>query len=277
MRIARALIDGQMTFGELDGGRFHCLIGDVFSAPLRTEKCVAVDEVTLLSPVQPARILLVLGGFMPKDGSPLPPQQSWPRLTSKIVGGVSGDGGVIVVPPSVTTKLWIEVELAVVIGDTVRAADRAQAAEAIWGFTCFNDATAPEFIFDLEAGRLLEQPDYFRSKSIDTFASMGPCVRTDLSEQQIAQGLRLAASVNGELRAEGTTRRQRFSVTEVISFVSHQTTLRRGDVIALGTPQPCLAGPGDLVDLEIEGIGSLRNRIAVAELGPDPPAEESAI
>jgi 2-keto-4-pentenoate hydratase/2-oxohepta-3-ene-1,7-dioic acid hydratase in catechol pathway len=271
MRIARGRIGGKPVFGELEGDRFHCLTGDVFSAPSRTGASLALEDVPLLSPLDPARILLVLGGYMPPDGSPLPPGTQ-PRLAAKIVSGVGGDGSEIVIPSFVTTKIWIEVELAVVVGRTLRAADREQATDAIWGYTCFNDASAPEFITDLESGTSLPQPDYFRAKSIETFATMGPCIRTDLSEEQITEGLQLSARVNGELRARGSTSLQKFPVSEVVSFVSQQTTLVRGDVIALGTPQTCLAGPGDSVELEVEGIGSFRNLIVASN-----PAETRAV
>jgi 2-keto-4-pentenoate hydratase/2-oxohepta-3-ene-1,7-dioic acid hydratase in catechol pathway len=263
MRIARALIGDQPVFGDLDNGHFHVLEGDVFDSPARTGETHALDDLNLLSPIDPGRILLILGGFMPKDGSALPPG-TVPRFAVKVVSSVSGDGGEIVVPAFVSTPLWIEVELAAVIGRTLRNADPEEADAGIWGFTCFNDASAPEFIFDLEAGKGLDRPDYFRCKSIETFASMGPCVRTDLTEAAICDGVRLTTHVNGELRGEGNTERQKFPPSVVVSYVTQQTTLYRGDVIALGTPQPALASPGDDVELAAEGIGSFRNRISAA-------------
>jgi 2-keto-4-pentenoate hydratase/2-oxohepta-3-ene-1,7-dioic acid hydratase in catechol pathway len=263
MKIARAEIDGQQVFGDLDDGTFHVLDGDVFDAPSRIGRSYPSESVKLLSPIDPGRIFLILGGFMPKDGSPLPPG-TVPRFAVKIVSSVSGDGGEIVVPGWVTTPLWIEVEIAAVIGTTLRGANAEEAASGIWGYTCFNDASAPEYIFDLEAGKGLDRPDYFRCKSVETFASMGPCVNTDLSESEINAGIEMTTLVNGERKAGGNTAKFKFPPSEVVSYLTEQITLYRGDVIALGTPQPCLGSPGDDIELIAEGIGSFRNHISAA-------------
>jgi 2-keto-4-pentenoate hydratase/2-oxohepta-3-ene-1,7-dioic acid hydratase in catechol pathway len=235
----------------------------VFESPRRNGESHAVDSIKLISPIQPRRILLILGGFMPPDGSPLP-ADAVPRFAVKVVSEVSGDKGEIVVPPFVTTPLWIEVEVAAVIGSTLRSVSAAEAADGIWGYTCFNDASAPGYVFDLDAGTPLERPDFFRAKSIETFASMGPCVNTAMTDSDLNAGIKLTARVNGEQRAEGNTAKFKFPASQVVSYVTDQITLYRGDVIALGTPEPCFASPGDEVELTAEGIGSFRNRISAA-------------
>jgi 2-keto-4-pentenoate hydratase/2-oxohepta-3-ene-1,7-dioic acid hydratase in catechol pathway len=265
MRIARTVIAGSLAHGDLDDGWFHVLAGDIYESPVRTGERHRADDLELLSPIEPGRILLILGGFLQEGAKLLP--GTVPQFAVKTVSSVSGNGGCIAVPPFVTTPLWIEVELAAVIGHTLHRADRATAGAGIWGYTCFNDASAPEFIYDLNTGKSVERPDYFLSKSIETFASMGPCVRTDLDEAEVVDGLRLTTRVNGELRAEGTTRLAKFAPSEIVSYLSRQMTLRRGDVIALGTPQPALAAPGDEVELAVEGIGSFRNQLVAA--GPE--------
>jgi 2-keto-4-pentenoate hydratase/2-oxohepta-3-ene-1,7-dioic acid hydratase in catechol pathway len=262
MRIGRACIDGVAVFGEIEGEHFH-ILDDPFSSRQRSGSHVPLEGLTLLSPTQPRTTLLILGGFLPADGTPLPPGTR-PRLTPKVTSGLGGDGSEIVVPPFVTGHLWAEVEVAVVIGRELRGASPDEARDAILGYACFNDASAPEFIFDLAERKPLAAPDYFRCKSIDTFGAMGPWIETSLTEQDLADGLQLTTHVNGEPKAGGNTRTAKFPPSVVVSSVSEATTLYPGDVIALGTPQPADVRPGDVVRFEVEGIGSFTNRIVGA-------------
>jgi 2-keto-4-pentenoate hydratase/2-oxohepta-3-ene-1,7-dioic acid hydratase in catechol pathway len=252
MRIARATAGGRTFHAEVAGDELHVLAGDVFAEPRRTGEALPLDEVTLLAPVDPPRIFLMLGGFVP-DGETLPPGAR-PIVTTKVVSHVAGDGSVIGVPPFVTEPLWVEVELGVVIGR----------GGAIWGYTLFNDVCAPEFIVDRSTMTLLPEPDFFRCKSIDTFAVMGPWVRTDLTEAEIDAGLEMTTRVNGEVKGTGTTRTRKFSPSEVVRTLAEQTPLEPGDVISLGCPAPVDAVAGDAVEIEIDGIGVLRSTLAAA-------------
>jgi 2-keto-4-pentenoate hydratase/2-oxohepta-3-ene-1,7-dioic acid hydratase in catechol pathway len=253
MRIARALVDGAPTDGRVEGDTFQPRAG----SPL------PLAGLELLSPVEPQRVLITMGGFKPADGTPLPPG-AVPWLLPKVVSPLSGDGGVVVVPPSLADAIiWVEVELAIVIGRPVRAASTADARDAILGLTCFNDVSAPQFLFDdPRAPKLRPAPDSYRAKSIDTFASLGPWIETGITPEDVAAGLELTTRVNGEVAAWGNTRNHKFPLTDWVIAASELTTLLPGDVIALGTPQPAEVVPGDLVELEIEGIGVLRNSIA---------------
>lgn len=263
MKLGRARIGDRVVFGEVEADTFHVLDGDPFSGRKRSGESVSLGEVVPQAPTQPRTVLLILGGFLPGPGSSLPPGTQ-PRLTPKITADVSGDGAEIIVPAFVTAPLWIEVELAVVIGREIHNVNRDEARAAILGYTCFNHASAAEFIFDVVEKKPLATSDYFRAKSVDTFASMGPWIETDLTEEDLARGLQLTAQVNGELKAEGNTRLAKFPPSEVVRFASESITLYPGDVIALGTPQPCDAGPGDVVQVEVEGIGSFTNTIVSA-------------
>jgi len=252
MLVARALIDGETRYGEVEDGTFHPLSAAPFDGGTRTGAAVPLANVTLEAPTAPGRMLMMMGGFMPADGSPLPPGAE-PWLTPKAPTWVSGDGAAIVRPKFLTKDLWIEPEIAIVIGRQVRGASRQEARDAILGFTCFNDATASEY---LPAG------DWWRAKSIETFASMGPWVRTDLTEEDILEGLRITCRVNGTQRVDANTSRLKWPVSYVVSFVSQHVTLFPGDVISLGTPQAGIdVQPGDVTECEVEGIGVLHNRI----------------
>ncbi|HZS14426.1 MAG TPA: fumarylacetoacetate hydrolase family protein [Candidatus Dormibacteraeota bacterium] len=254
-RIARATVDGATVFGEVEDRSFHPLAGDPYSGARRTGASVPLDGITLLSPSVPRKMLMMMGGFMPADGSPLPPD-AVPWLTPKIPSWVNGDGAELAVPPFLTKDLWVEPELAIVIGREIHRASREEAKEAILGFTCFNDSTASEY---LPAG------DWWRAKSIEGFATMGPWVDTDLTEEDILEGLALRCRVNGQSRCDANTSRLKWPVSYVVSFASQYTTLYPGDVISLGTPQPGIdVHPGDECEIEVEGIGVLHNTV-VAE------------
>ncbi len=266
MRVARAELNGRECHGEVDGGMFHRVSGDVFAGAARTGERVPLESVRLLSPVEPRRVLITMGGFRPKDGAPLPPG-AVPWLLPKLAAPISGDGGVIVVPPSLAGSIiWVEVELAIVVGRTVRSASSEAARASILGFTCFNDVSAPEFLFDEpRSPKLRPAPDSYRAKSIDTFASMGPWIETAITPEDVSEGLALTTRVNGAVVAEGNTREHKFPVTDWVVAASALTTLEPGDVIALGTPQPAEVVAGDSVELEIEGIGVLRNTVVAAD------------
>jgi 2-keto-4-pentenoate hydratase/2-oxohepta-3-ene-1,7-dioic acid hydratase in catechol pathway len=265
MRVGRARIHGRICAGELEDDRFHPLSGDVLGGTAeRVGDPLPLEDIRLESPIEPHRILITMGGFMPPDGSPLPPG-AVPWLLPKLASTTSGDHGVVEVPGYLTRPVWIEAELAIVIGRELRAGSEQEAAAAIFGYTCFDDVSAAEFLFDdIRAPKLKPTSDSFRAKSIDTFSSLGPWIDTSLTPAEIEAGLEITTRVNGERRGGGNTRNQKFSMAAFVQAASRVTTLVPGDVIALGTPQPCEASPGDEVEIEIEGLGVLHNRLVAA-------------
>lgn len=203
-------------------------------------------------PLAAGRIWVVLGGFLDAPDAVLPPGAR-PRLVPKAVAEVSGDGGEIRCPAAVAGGIAVEGELAVVIGSQLRGARRREAARAIAGYTCFNDVTALE---------LLARSEWSMAKSCDTFASMGPCLETALSEDRVMEGLTIVTRVNGEERQRGDTRLFKFPPSEVVAYLSRYTTLLPGDVVSLGTPPPpAPVEPGDRVEIEVEGVGILHNLV----------------
>jgi 2-keto-4-pentenoate hydratase/2-oxohepta-3-ene-1,7-dioic acid hydratase in catechol pathway len=161
---------------------------------------------------------------------------------------------------AVTQALDYEVELAVVIGRRGRDIPVERALDYVFGYTIMNDVTAR----DLQ--RRHEQ--WFKGKSLDTFAPMGPAVvhRSLIADPQ---KLRLRMRVNGEVRQDASTSNMVFTVAQLISVLSAGMTIEPGDLLATGTPEgvgmgrtpPLWLKPGDVVEAEIDGIGTLRNRI----------------
>jgi len=156
-----------------------------------------------------------------------------------------------IVYPEMSRRVDYEAELAVVIGKTARHVREEDFRDYVLGYTCINDVTA----------RDLQKKDgqFTRSKSFDTFAPLGPWIETEINDPN---NLTVEAFLNGERRQHGNTGNMVFGVAVLVSFISRIMTLLPGDVIATGTP----AGigpmqPGDVVEVKLEGIGALRNRL----------------
>jgi 2-keto-4-pentenoate hydratase/2-oxohepta-3-ene-1,7-dioic acid hydratase in catechol pathway len=156
-----------------------------------------------------------------------------------------------IVRPAISQRVDHEGELAIVIGKRAKDVKAAQWRDYVRGFACANDVTA----------RDIQKRDvqFTRGKGFDTFAPVGPCIETDLD----VAALSLQTRVNGELRQNGNTRDMIFTCDFLIEFITTVMTLEPGDVILTGTPSG--VGPlasGDAVEVEIEGIGVLRNAVA---------------
>jgi len=185
-----------------------------------------------------------------------------PLLFAKSPSAVTNPGDPIVHPAGVE-QVDYEVELGVVVGRTARNVDAADAREYVAGYTVVNEVSARDAQF--------EDGQFFRGKSYDTFAPMGPALVTDGSFDPNATGVELR--VNGEVKQSSTTEEFIFDVDEVLEYVSGVTTLRPGDVISTGTPggvgifrdPPELLEPGDTAVAEVEGIGVLENPVVAAE------------
>ena len=219
-------------------------------APGETLAEVSLAEAQLLVPIVPSKIVCVGLNYRAhalEMGHALPAE---PVLFLKPPTACIGPGATIVRPRS-SRRVDHEAELAVVIGRRARGVTPEQAAAAILGYTCANDVTAR----DLQA----RDGQWTRAKGFDTFCPLGPWVVTDLDPGNLL----VEAYVNGVRRQAARTSDLIFGACELVSFVSGVMTLQPGDVILTGTP----AGvgplePGDVVEVRVEGVGSLRNLVA---------------
>ena len=180
------------------------------------------------------------------------PQQ--PLLFLKPPSAVIGDGDAIVLPPE-SAQVEYEAEIGVVIGRPLRRAAEADARAAIAGITCVNDVTAR----DLQRS----EEQWTRAKGFDTFCPIGPRVAPTDPERFAA--LEVRCRVNGVERQHGRSRDMVFSILRLVVYISQVMTLEPGDLIATGTPSG--VGPlraGDVVEVEIPGIGVLRNPVVAA-------------
>ena len=181
-----------------------------------------------------------------------------PMLFAKFPTAVIGDGETVEWDPRLTDAVDIEAELGVVIGRTARRVSQAEALDHVLGYTCINDVTAR----DLQYG----DKQFVRGKSLDTFCPMGPALVTR-DEIPDAGTLDVRSWRNGELMQQSNTSNLIFDVSFLVSFCSQAFTLEPGDVICTGTPSgvgyfrepPVLMGEGDVMTVEVEGIGRLTN------------------
>ncbi len=242
MKLARFSVDGKVLPGRL-----------VNETTIRTESGeFDLGSVRLLAPVEPSKVVAV--GLNYRDhaqelGQAIPDE---PLLFLKPSTTVIGPGDPIRLPPQ-SSRVDYEAELAIVIGKTAKGVTASQAKDHILGFTCLNDVTAR----DLQ----VKDGQWTRAKSFDTFCPLGPWVETDLNPADL--GIELF--VNSERRQQSRTSNLIFDPCRLVEFISGIMTLLPGDVIATGTPSGIgPLNPGDVVEVRIEGIGSLVNPVESA-------------
>jgi 2-keto-4-pentenoate hydratase/2-oxohepta-3-ene-1,7-dioic acid hydratase in catechol pathway len=240
-----------IAFGLVDAGRIEELRGGLFDPPARTGRSFAADEVKLLSPADPSKILAVGLNYKSHLGDRKAP--AVPEIFYKPVSALREPGAPIVLPPD-AVDVHFEGELVVVAGATLRNASREEAEAAVFGVTCGNDVSDRNW--QRGPGRDVQ---YWRAKGCDTFAPLGPYIVTGLKYWDLA----IETRMNGEIVQQGRTGDLLFGIPEVLQFISRYVTISRGDLIFTGTPGSTRRmQPGDMVEVTIEGIGTLRNPVA---------------
>ena len=227
-------------------------VGDLEDLHTRPMQAVPVAEATLLAPVVPSKIVCVGRNYRAHAaelGNEVPTE---PLLFFKPPSSLNHPGGTIL-RPRISERTDYEGELGVVIAKRChKLGDSEDIRPYILGYTCVNDFTA----------RDLQNKDgqWTRAKGFDTFCPTGPVVSNDLDPWA---GVGVQTRVNGEIRQDGNTRDFIFSLDVILRYISQTMTLEPGDLIATGTPQgvgPVVAG--DVVAVNVEGVGTLENRIA---------------
>jgi len=256
MKIVRFIHEGKAATGILKDGRVFAADGSIYGRLRMVEtESLPLKEATLLPPVLPSKVVAV--GLNYRDhaeevGAPIP---SEPILFMKPSTSVIGPEEPIV-HPSACNRMDYEAELALVVKEKAYRVREKDAFRFILGYTCCNDVTAR----DLQT----KDGQWTRAKSFDTFCPIGPFIETEIDPGR----LNVVSRLNGETRQSSNTRQFIFPVFELFSFISHIMTLLPGDVITTGTPSGIGAmKPGDTVEIEVEGIGVLRNGIIAEGAG----------
>jgi 2-keto-4-pentenoate hydratase/2-oxohepta-3-ene-1,7-dioic acid hydratase in catechol pathway len=244
--------DGGKSYGIVDNGNVEELRGGLFDRIEFTGRRFALDEVKMLAPCEPPKILAVGQNYISHLGERKIPGN--PEIFYKPISSLQHPGEPIKLPPD-AEDVHYEGELVVVMGKTVRNATRDEAAAAVFGVTCGNDVSDRNW--QRGAGKDVQ---WWRAKGCDTFAPLGPVIVTGLDYSNLL----LTTRVNGEVLQQQRTSDLIFDVPTVIGFISRYATLTQGDVIYTGTPGATRAmKPGDVAEVEIEGIGVLRNPVVL--------------
>lgn len=251
MRIVRYQRKAEpFRYGWVLEDRVGPIEGDPFGEYRRLEATIPLNEVRLLTPCQPSKILCVGRNYVEharEHGAEVP---ETPLIFMKPPSSLLAPGETIVLPPQ-SRQVEHEAELVAVIGKRGRHIPAEAAADYILGYTIGNDVTA----------RDLQRADdqWTRAKGFDTFCPVGPWIDTDFDPADAI----ITCRVNGQPRQLASTRDMVFSVGTLVAFVSSIMTLEPGDLIFTGTPAG--VGPlqdGDTVEIEIEGLGKLVNPVA---------------
>ena len=249
--------DGRIGFGTLDArsGRVVQHDGGLFNRPRPTDVTFAADDLTLLAPCEPSKVIALWNNYYALSQKLDKPPPQHPLFLIKPPMSVIGPNEAIRRPKNYHGKIAYEGELGIVIGKTLSGASVEEAEDAIFGYTCVNDVTAIEL--------LQEDPNFAqwcRSKGFDTFTCLGPVIVSGFDWRNA----HVVTTVEGVERQNYPLDDMIFSPAEQVSLLSHDMTLAPGDVIACGTS----IGVGSIkdgarVDVSIAEIGTLSNVLAV--------------
>ncbi|MCL2474761.1 MAG: fumarylacetoacetate hydrolase family protein [Chloroflexi bacterium] len=250
MKIVRFSMNNNPRYGVLEDNIISELCNAPYCELTFSGQKFALEAVKLLAPCEPTKIV-ALGLNYHAHAKELDQKIPTSPLTFlKPSTAVIGPHENIIYPPQ-SQRVDYEGEFAAVIKKSCWCVPQEKALEYVLGYTCFNDITA----------RDLQKLDgqWTRAKGFDTFACVGPWLETDLNPQNC----QIHTYLNGQLRQDGNTADQIYSLTEIIAFISRVMTLLPGDIIATGTP-PGIGEikKGDIVRVEIDGIGSLINGVS---------------
>lgn len=251
MRLIRYTIKSEPAqFGWINDLLVGKIIGSPFGEFQRSEANIPLESIQLLAPVTPGKIICIGRNYAEHIKEQNAEVPTTPLLFLKPPSSVIGPEQTIYLPPQ-SEQVDHEAELAVVIGKTGRWIQPSEAFSHIFGYTVANDITA----------RDLQRKDgqWTRSKGFDTFCPLGPWIETEMNPADTM----ITCRVNGVLRQMATTRDMLFHIDQLIAYTSSIMTLEIGDVILTGTPAGISAlHPNDVVEVTIDGIGTLRNVVA---------------
>lgn len=249
--------DGWPVYGIVEGDAVFDIEGDPFRGYTRTHVKYKLSDVKLLVPVIPPTFYAIGSNYRTHvierskvKGFAAPKFYDRPRVGYRANSALIPSGANIVKPKDSGPRFEYEGELVAVVGKTMRNVSPEEATKGIFGWTIGNDVTERDW--------QKNDPTNLRGKNADTFKPMGPFIATGLDPKDMTTNVRL----NGKTLHTFATGDMLFSAGEVLSDISKTNTLSPGDVVWLGTDElPQSLKPGDLIEIEISGIGTLSNRV----------------
>lgn len=271
MRLATIRIGDELSAVREQDGRFYAIEASggldrlirSGTPPVVADRVVGALEGSLQAPFRPGKIVAVGLNYRDHVREAGLKQPEVPLVFAKFPSSVIGPDQTIVLDRTLSNRVDWEVELAVVVGKRMRSVAAADALDYVFGYTVANDISARDVQFS--------DGQWVRAKSFDTFCPLGPVVVTS-DEIREPQSLPLRTRVNGALVQDSTTAEMIYPVPELLEFCSRSFTFEPGDLLLTGTPWGCgdymnprrSLQPGDVVEVEVEPIGVLRNPVGLA-------------
>ncbi|QDT50479.1 Ureidoglycolate lyase [Symmachiella dynata] len=254
-KFARIKVGDKTTFAIVEGDQVREIKGNLFRKWEETDITHALSDVKILVPTSARHVFAMAGNYKSHlAGAEVPKKFQIPQPFFKSPSSLLPEGGVIRIPPG-DENVHYEAELVVVIGKRAKNVPVEKAMDYVFGLTCGNDVSARTWQNDPET----KDVQWWRGKGADTFGPCGPFIVQGLDPSNLKMTLRL----NGEVRQEENTSQLLHDVPSTVSFISKHVTLLPGDLIFTGTPgKTDRMKSGDVVEVEIEGIGILRNTVA---------------
>lgn len=257
MRIVRYKFEDKISYGIMEGGRLYPCNGDPFTGLIRQSIDLDPNSVKLLAPVDPPNIIC-LGlnyGKHAEETGHTPPSE--PLIFIKATTSLCNPGDTIILPAQSPDMIDYEAELVIVIGKRAKDVPEEEVPDYILGYTAANDVSNRAAQFS--------DGQWARAKSHDTFCPIGPAIETDLN----ADNLAITSRLDGKVMQSSRTSDMIFTVRRIVSYISRCFTLLPGTIILTGTPDgvgfkrkpPVYLQPGQTVEIEIEGIGTLINPV----------------
>jgi 2-keto-4-pentenoate hydratase/2-oxohepta-3-ene-1,7-dioic acid hydratase in catechol pathway len=260
-RYARFEVEGRVAYGVVEGQQVREIQGELFGEHQLTDRRHALDSVQLLVPCEPRQVFALAGNYRSHlTTGEIPEKFKIPQPFLKTICSLVPHGHPIVIPHDATDQVHYEAELVIVIGRTARHVAEDQALDYVFGVTAGNDVSERFWQNDPEH----QDVQWWRAKGADTFGPCGPFIARGINYDDLLLTLRL----NGQVRQQERTDHLIHGVAATVSFMSRYTTLFPGDLIFTGTPGKTSAmRDGDVVEVELEGVGVLRNPV-IREAAP---------
>ena len=249
-KYVRFQVGQSIAYGIVEGDRVRKLSGDLFGSWAKTDTTYALADVKLLVPTRPTKVLALAGNYKSHLGDQAP--RKAPEVFFKVPSTLLPAGGKIVIPKG-TQDVHYEAEMVIVIGKRAKDVPVDKALDCVLGVTCGNDVSARDW--------QKNDVQWWRAKGSDTFGPCGPVIASGLDYDDLLLVLRL----NGQVKQHQRTSGMVHSVPQIVSWISRHVTLEPGDLIFTGTMGKTSAiKPGDVVEVELEGVGVLRNGVIAA-------------
>jgi 2-keto-4-pentenoate hydratase/2-oxohepta-3-ene-1,7-dioic acid hydratase in catechol pathway len=254
-KFARFKVNDTITYGVVEGDNVREISGTIFEDWQKTDKVHALSDVKLMVPTRPQHVFAMAGNYKSHlSDAEIPPKFRIPQPFLKSLSSLTAHESRIVIPKDATEEVHYEAEMVIVIGKRARRVPKEKALDYVLGVTCGNDVSERYWQNDEEN----KDVQWWRAKGSDTFGPCGPFIATGLDYDDLLLTLRL----NGEVKQQERTSQMIHDVAAQVNFISKYVTLLPGDLIFTGTSgKTSKLQAGDVVEVELEGVGVLRNRV----------------